>query len=396
MKLRTLNQIKNLKNKTVLVRVDYNVAINKGKISETERIDRSFATINYLLKNKAKVILMSHLGDPQGKIVKGLSLRPIAQYLDSKAKRKVIFVNDCIGKNAKIQARKLKPGQILLLENLRFYPGEEKNDAKFARELASLADIYVNEAFSVCHRAHSSVVGVAKFLPAYAGFNLANEVENLSKLLRGFERPALAIIGGVKISTKIKVIENLLKRYNQVLLGGALANNFLAAKKINIDQSVYEKDFLKLAKELMIKAKGKLFLPLDVRIATKLKPDAKVVNVKLEDLKKYKNFIIVDIGRKTEIFYESLIHKSRVLVWNGPMGIFEMPNFSHGSDFICQKVCQHAKGPAFVAVGGGETITLLDKMKMKSWPDFVSTAGGAMLEFLEGKVLPGIRPLLKK
>ncbi|MCX6743674.1 MAG: phosphoglycerate kinase [Candidatus Parcubacteria bacterium] len=397
MKLKTIDKLKNLKNKTVLVRVDYNVALKHGKILETERIERSFATINYLVKKKAKVILMSHLGSPEGKYVKDLSLKPIAYYMDSRAKKKVIFVNNCVGEQVKSQAKKLKPGQILLLENLRFNPGEEKNDAKFARELASLANIYVNEAFSVCHRAHASVAAITKYLPAYAGFNLANEVESLNKLLGGFKRPAVAIIGGVKISTKIKVIQNLLKRYDQVLIGGALANNFLAAQKINIGNSIFEKDYLKLAKELLKSSKGKLILPFDVRIAKNFKAN-KVEPVGIGALNRCpgKKFEIVDIGPKTEFYYESLIHKSKTLVWNGPMGIFENPVFSHGTDFICQKAASHAKGPAFGVVGGGETIAVLEKMHLKDWPDFVSTAGGAMLEFLEGKVLPGIRPLVKK
>jgi phosphoglycerate kinase len=395
MKLRTLSQIKNLKNKTVLVRVDYNVAMKKGKILEAERIERSFDTINYLVKKGAKVVLMSHLGSPEGKIVKELSLKTIAYYLDSQAKKKVTFVNECVGDHVNVRVNKMKPGQILLLENLRFNPGEEKNDAKFAQQLASLADIYVNEAFSVCHRAHASVNAITKYLPAYAGLNLAIEIENLSKLLKGFKRPAIAIIGGVKISTKIKVIENLLKRYDYVLIGGALANNFLAARKINIGASIYEKDYVKLAQDLQKQSKGKLIIPFDVRVARSLKAN-KVEAVGIGALNKYRGkFQIVDIGPKTEFYYESLIHKSKTLIWNGPMGIFENHVFSHGSDFICQKVCLHAKGPAFGVVGGGETIAVMDRLKLKNWPDFVSTAGGAMLEFLEGKVLPGIKPLLK-
>ena len=398
MKLRTLNQIKNLKNKTVLVRVDYNVAIKHGKLLETERIVRSLETINYLVKKRAKVILMSHLGSPEGKRVMNLSLKPIAYFLDSQMKKKVIFATDCVGEKVKSQAKKLKSGQILLLENLRFNPGEEKNDAKFARELAALADIYVNEAFSVCHRPHASVSAITKFLPAYAGFNLANEVENLSKLLKGFKRPAIAIIGGVKISTKIKVIENLLKRYDYVLVGGALANNFFAAQKVNIGKSVWEKDYLKLTKELLKKSDGRLIFPVDVRIANRVKAGTETRSVRIAGLNKMvsKNWQIVDIGPKTEFYFESFIHKSKTLVWNGPMGVFEIGAFSHGTDFICQKVASHAKGSAFGVVGGGETIAVLEKLKLKNWPDFVSTAGGAMLEFLEGKVLPGIRPLVKK
>jgi len=398
MKLKTISQVKKLKNKTVLVRVDYNVAIKHGKLLETERIERSLTTINYLLKKKARVILMSHLGSPSGKVVKDLSLKPIAIYLDSQLKNRVYFIDNCTGAQVRQKVAQLKPGQILLLENLRFNPGEEKNDAKFAQELASLADLYVNEAFSVCHRAHASVSSITKYLPAYAGFNLTNEVENLSKLLKGFKRPAIAIIGGVKISTKIKVIENLLKRYDNVLLGGALANNFFVAQKLNVGKSIVEKDYFKLAKELLKKARGKLILPIDVRLARKLKPNSKIEIVRVSALNKVKNkkFQIVDIGPKTENYYEGFINKSQTIVWNGPVGVMEIEPFAHGSEFICQKVAAHAKGSAFGIIGGGETIAVLEKLKLKNWPDFVSTAGGAMLEFLEGKVLPGIRPLLKQ
>lgn len=397
MKLRTLKDLKNLKNKRVLVRVDYNVALKHGKVLEPERIERSFPTINYLLKKKAKVILISHLGSPGGKFDKKLSLKPVAIYMDSKAKKPVHFIDDCIGDRVKQKVAKMKAGQILLLENLRFYPGEEKNDAKFARELAELGDFYVNEAFSVCHRAHASVAGIPKYLKAYAGFNLADEVINLGKILKGYKKPAVAIIGGVKISTKIKVIENLLKKYNYVLIGGALANNFFVAQKINIGKSVYEKEFVKLAKELIKRSQGKLILPIDVRISGNLKGWGKVKMVKVSELKKIKskNFYIVDIGLRTELFFARHFKQAKTLVWNGPMGMFEIPEFSHGSDYVAQQFALIAKGPAFGITGGGETITLLDKLKIKSWPDFVSTAGGAMLEFLEGKVLPGIRPLIK-
>jgi len=397
MKLKSITQLKNLKNKRVLVRVDYNVALKHGKVLEPERIERSFPTINYLLKKKAKVILISHLGSPGGKFESKLSLKPVAIYMDSKAKKPVHFVDDCIGDKVKQKVAKMKAGQILLLENLRFYPGEEKNDAKFASELASLGDFYINEAFSVCHRAHASVAGITKYLPACVGFNLADEVINLNKVLKGFKKPAVAIIGGVKITTKIKVIENFLKKYDHVVIGGALANNFLAAQRINIGKSIYEKDFLPLAKKLMKKNKNKLVLPLDVRISNNLKGRGKVKIIKVSELKKIKSksFFIIDIGLRTELFFGRYIKQAQTLVWNGPMGMFEIPEFSHGSDYIAQNVAMTSKGPAFGVVGGGETIALLDKLGIKKWPDFVSTAGGAMLEFLEGKVLPGIKPLLK-
>ena len=230
MKLKIIKQVKNLKDKIVLVRVDYNVSIKKGKVLDTERLERSFPTINYLLQNKAKVILISHLGRPEGKKNKKFSLKPIVKYLNKITKKKVQFIDDCIGEKVKKQVAQMRAGQILLLENLRFYPGEEANEAKFAQDLASLADIYVNDAFAVSHRAHASVAAITKYLPAYAGFNFVEEVKNLNKALKGFSKPAVAIIGGVKISTKIKVIENLLKKYDYVLIGGALANNFFAAQ----------------------------------------------------------------------------------------------------------------------------------------------------------------------
>ncbi len=398
MKLKSIKQLKNLKNKKVLVRVDYNITMKNGKILDTERLERSYETINYLLKNKAKIILISHLGRPEGKKNKKFSLKPIVKYLNKITKKDVKFVDDCIGEKVKKQIARMKAGQILLLENLRFYAGEKTNEAKFAQELASLADIYVNDAFAVSHREHASVAGIAKYLPSYAGLNLIDEIDNLSKALKSFDKPAIAIIGGVKISTKIKVIETLLKKYNYVLIGGALANNFLAAQKINIGKSVYEKEYLKLAKELYDKYKTKLVLPVDVKIADKIKSGAKTQSLRIFELNKLKNkkFHIVDIGPKTNIYFESFIKQAKTLIYNGAMGIFEIEKFSHGTFYITEKVALQGKGPAFVAVGGGETLVALDKWGVKDWPDFVSTGGGAMLEFLEGKNLPGIKPLIKR
>jgi len=398
MKLKSLKDVKNLRNKTVLVRVDYNVEIKNGKILETERIERSFATINYLIKNKAKVILISHLGSPGGKKIVKFSLKPIFKYLNKISKQCVYFADDCLGEKVVRQVAQLKGGQILLLENLRFNPGEEKNDAKFAQQLASLADLYVNEAFSVCHRTHASVLAITKYLPSYGGLNLVDEVNNLSRLLKGFKRPAVAVIGGVKISTKIKVLENLLKKYDQVLIGGALANNFLAAQKIDIGKSFYEKEYVGLAKKLMKKFSRKLILPIDYKVSQSLKSSVNGRELNMAGLKSMRdrNFYLVDIGTKTEYFFEGFINSAQTIVWNGPMGIFEIPEFSHGTDYIAQKVAIHSRGKAFGVVGGGETIAVLEKLKIKGWPDFVSTAGGAMLEFLEGKILPGLKPLMKR
>jgi phosphoglycerate kinase len=398
MKLKSINQLKNLKNKTVLVRVDYNVPIKDGKVMDIERIERSFLTLNYLIKNQAKVILISHLGKPKGSPDKSYSLQPIVKYLNKITKKKVLFVDDCLGEKVIQKIASLKSGQILLLENLRFYPGEESNDKNFASSLADFADIYINDAFSVCHRAHASIVGIPKFLPAYTGFNLLDEIDNLDYLLKGFKRPALAIIGGVKISTKINVIETFLKKYDYVLIGGALANNFFAALDLNIGKSVFEKEYLKLAKELLKKSRAKIIMPIDLRIAKQLSAKSKVEIIDVDELASYKNknFQIIDIGPKTEIYFESFINLAKTLVWNGPMGVFEIEKFSRGSYYIAQRFSMHAKGSSFGAVGGGETISILEKLNLKKWPDFVSTGGGAMLKFLEGKTLPGIKPLMKK
>jgi len=397
MKIKSLTQLKSPKNKVVLLRVDYNVAIKNKRILEEERIRRSLGTIEHLLKKQAKVVIMSHLGRPDGKKNLAFTMQPIAKFLSNLLRRKVNFVADCRGSLVQKEIAKMKAGDVLILENLRFYPGEEKNDLVFAKELATGIDYYVNDAFAVCHRAHASVAAITRYLPAYAGLNLEEEVSKLGKLLRGFKKPSVAIIGGVKISTKIKVIDNLLKKYDQVLLGGALANNFFQVMKINIGQSIYEKDFLAMAKVLMAKAKKKLVLPLDVRIAYSLKPNSTTENVTLAELAKIKNknFQIVDIGPRTEIFYEQIIKSAKTVIWNGPLGIFEIEPFSHGTLYIGHCVALHAKGPSYGVVGGGETIAALEKLKVKAWPDFVSTAGGAMLEFLEGKTLPGLKPLYK-
>jgi len=318
--------------------------------------------------------------------------------LNKITKRKVLFVDDCIGEKVINKIAGLKASQILLLENLRFYPGEEDCDLNYAKSLSDLADIYVNDAFSVCHRAHASVVGIPKYLPAYAGFNVVDEIDNLNYLLKGFKRPAIAIIGGVKISTKIKVIETFLKKYDYVLIGGALANNFIAALDLNIGKSIFEKEYLKLAKSLLKNSRAKIIIPIDLRIAKQVSAKSKVEVIDVDELASYKNknFQIIDIGPKTEIYFESFINLAKTIVWNGPMGVFEIEKFSRGSHYIAQRFSMHAKGSSFGAVGGGETISILEQLKLKKWPDFVSTGGGAMLKFLESSTLTGLKPLKKK
>ena len=398
MKLKSISELKKIKNLKVWVRVDYNVDIKNGKVTNTERIERSLPTIKYLLKNGAAIILASHLGRPEGKKDPKYSLKPLLPYIKKFTRKKVYFIDDCIGVKVEKAINNLKANEILLLENLRFYAEEEKGDMNFAKKLATGADIYVNEAFSNCHRNHASMSVITKFLPAYGGLNLLDEVSHLSQALEKIKKPAVAIIGGLKISTKIKVIDNLIKKYDRILIGGALANNFFVAKKYNVGQSVVEKDYVSVAVKLLKKFDAKLIIPFDVLIADRLDTKAKVMAVDVKQLNqvKWPKFNIIDIGPKTVLFYSAIIKKSQTIIWNGPMGFFEVKKFSQGTYDIAKVVATVSQGKPYGVVGGGETLIALDDLKMYKFVDFVSTAGGAMLEFMEGKILPGLKPLIKK
>jgi len=387
-----------LKGKKVLLRVDFNVPLKKigGKITVADdtRIVAAVPTINYLLAAGAKVILMSHLGDPGGKIKAELSLKPIGAALAKILRMKGAAPADWVGKKGLEKIEAMANGELILLENLRFHPGEEKNDPKFAEGLASLADIYVNDAFAAAHRAHASIVGVTKFLPSYAGFLMEKEISVLGGLLLNPKKPFIAMIGGAKISTKIGVIENLLKKVDSLLLGGALVNNFFKAAGYGIDNSVFEAKELKTAKKLL--TNKKIVLPVDFVVGDFKGKKAWVIKVpaKKAELCK-KPYAMLDVGPETVRKYAQIIRRAQTIVWNGPMGYFEIPKYSHGSVALGQLVAARSKGKVFGVVGGGETIEAIEKTGMAGYVDHISTGGGAMLEFLEGKILPGVKPLIK-
>lgn len=381
--LKTINEVK-ISNKRVLVRVDLNVPIINSKIADDTRIRAILPTLKYLVKNKAKVILISHLGDPKGKKDIRYSLKPVAKYL------KIKFLDDCLGENNEVIIAKMKPGEIVLLENLRFYAGEEENSDDFAKKLANLADIYINEAFSVSHRNHASLVAITKFLPSSAGFLMEGEVEALDKIFKNPKHPLIAIIGGAKISTKIKVIKNLLKKVDYLLVGGALANNFFKAQGNEVGKSLIEEKMLEEAKNLL--KEEKLILPVDVKTD-------KGRNKTVKEVDKDEN--ILDIGEKTIELFSKLIKKAKMIIWNGPLGLFEKNDFKKGTEKIAKNIL--ANRQAKVIIGGGETIASLKiKNQSANWRTkiknnvFISTGGGAMLKFLEGGTLPGIKPLIKK
>lgn len=399
MKIKSIREIKSVKNKRIIVRVDFNVPLKQEIIKDDARIKAVLPTIKYLSDKGAKVILISHLGKPEkaqsAKLkAQNYSLKPMAVKLAEILGQKVKFVNDCLGVKVETAIGKMKAGEVILLENLRFYAGEEKNDEIFAKSLAKLAQFYINEAFSVSHRQHASVSAITKFLPSYAGFLLEKEIAVLTKVLKKPERPFLVIIGGAKISTKIKVIENLLERVDYLLLGGALVNNFFKAQGYNVGKSLIETDYIKVAQNLLTgPKKEKLVLPIDVLVAKKIEPLAEPLVRHLNEVKD--DEIILDIGPETIRSFAYLIKEAKTILWNGPLGMFELEHFRNGSIMIARVIASRSQGQAYGIVGGGETIECLNQTKMAQYVDWISTGGGAMLEFLEGKILPGIKPLLK-
>ncbi len=380
-----------VKGKHVLVRVDFNVPIKDGKVSDDTRIRAALPTIDYLLQHGAAVILCSHLGRPKGGPDPKLSLKPVADYLAQMMGKPVAFADDCVGPIAEAAAKALQPGQVLVLENTRFHPEEEKNDLEMAKKLASLADIYVNDAFGSAHRAHSSTEGVAHFLPAVAGFLMEKEILYLGQAIADPKRPFVAILGGAKISDKIGVIRNLLGKADAVLIGGGMANTFFTAQGLAMSDSLVEADAVETARQLLAEGSSKLHLPVDMVIADKYDAEAqsKVVPVGAVPA----GWRILDIGPKTIAAYAQVIKTAGTVVWNGPMGVFEFPRFAEGTFGVARAL---AASQAISIVGGGDSVAAIQQSGLADKITHISTGGGASLEMLEGLVLPGLAALQDK
>jgi len=382
--------------KRVLVRVDLNVPLSEdtGEILDDIRIKAIVPTISYLVDKNARVILCSHLGRPKGKPVDSLRMAPIAKRLSEIMGKPIATTQDCIGKDVEKSASELKNGEILLLENLRFHDEEEKNDPEFCKSLAKLADIYVNDAFGTAHRAHASTEGVAKYLPAVAGFLMEKEIGMMGKALSNPVRPFASIVGGAKISDKIGVLDFILEKVNILLIGGGMVATFLKALGYEVGKSSVEEDKLDLARKLMDKAKVKgvkLLLPVDIVVADKSAADAKSKTVTIDKVPA--DWLIMDIGHKTIDLFEEELKKCKTIVWNGPMGVFEYPKFSRGTASIAKTL---ASAKATTIIGGGSTAEAVEEMGLADKMTHVSTGGGASLEFLEGKTLPGVAALQDK
>jgi len=391
--MRSLKDVTNLNQKKVLLRLDLNVPLNNGEITDTTRIDKILPTINFLLKNEAKIIILSHVGRPKGKVVNELSLKPICENLKNKLKQNIRLISKNIKEINPADLFEDRDEKIVILENLRFYEEEEKNDEVFAKHLASLADIYVNDAFSCSHRAHASIFEITKFIPSYAGIQLNLEIDALTKITSEIQRPITCIIGGSKISSKINIIKNLITKFDNIIIVGGMANNILKYKGYEIGKSIQENYCDQIIEEIFSLSKKencKIIYPEDVSTGKDLNGAAKIKelnNISKDDL-------ILDIGPKTIKVIHQLIEKSNTILWNGPAGYFENPNFSLGSMEIAKKIVEKNKdNTIYSVVGGGDTVALLNNMGTTNNFNFVSTAGGAFLEYLEGKELPGIRAL---
>jgi len=392
MSIKTLSKLKNLKNKTVFLRVDFNVAIDKGKIKDDYRIKAALKTINFLLDAGARLIIASHLGDPQGKFSEEYSLKPVAIRLRKLLNKPVKFLGEVSGSKVIQAVSKLKSGEIVMLENLRFASGELSNDIGLAKELAALADIYVNDAFSVCHRQQASVAAIKNYLPSYAGLLVEAEVKALNKILKP-KKPLVLVMGGSKISTKAPLISKLYESADTILLGGALANNFFKYQKMEIGFSLFDADSLSYVKKFFSgrKLSAKIILPLDVVVRGK----NGVVRVCAPDQVK-KNEAIFDIGPETISLYAKYINRAQTIVWNGPMGKFEENSFKQGTLSTARLIAARSRGKAYGLIGGGETVTALNLTKMEEYVDWVSTAGGAMLSYLSGEKMPGLDKLISR
>lgn len=385
-----------VKGKRVLVRCDFNVPMQDGKITDDTRIVSALPTINYLTEHGAKVILMSHMGRPKGEPVKEYSLQPVARKLSELTGKNVIFAasDKVVDDSVETVAANLAEGEIMLLENVRFRKEETKNEASFAKELASLGDIFVNDAFGTAHRAHASTAGIADYLPCVSGFLIEKEVKFLGSAVENPKRPFVAIMGGAKVGDKIPVIENLLKKVDVLIIGGGMSYTFFKAEGLEIGTSILDEDNVQLASQLLKKAEEsgvKMLLPVDTICAKEFKNDTEFAAFDKDKIPA--DYMGMDIGPKTIKLYEEAIAKAATVVWNGPMGVFEMPNFAKGTRAIAEAL---AESDAVTIIGGGDSAAACEQFGLKDKMTHISTGGGASLEFLEGKTLPGIAVIQDK
>jgi phosphoglycerate kinase len=391
--MRSIKEETNLNDKIILLRLDLNVPLSNGKISDTTRIDKILPTLKFLTKQNSKIIIISHVGRPKGKVVNGLSLKPICDDLSNKLNQNVKLITKNINEINNKDLFKNIYEKIIMLENIRFYSEEEKNDRLFAKHLASFADIYVNDAFSCSHRAHASIHRISSFLPSYSGLQLDLELKALTKITSEIKKPITCIIGGSKISTKINIIKNLIPKFDNIVIVGGMANNIIKYKGHNIGKSLQEENSDQIINEIFLLSKKKsckIMYPEDVVVAKDLNgnPQIKKINEISSDE------MILDIGPKTIKIINNIIDESNTILWNGPAGYFENPSFANGSIKIAEKIIENNKANKIYSVaGGGDTVSLLNNLNSINNFNFVSTAGGAFLEYLEGKELPGIKAL---
>ncbi|MDC0436640.1 phosphoglycerate kinase [Candidatus Pelagibacter sp.] len=382
-----------LKGKKVIVRVDLNVPMKNGSITEISRIIKILPTLKLLIKKEAKIVILSHIGRPKGKVVKGMSLEPISKKLSDLLDIKILFNKDEINEKTFIEINKIPNGSVMMMENIRFYEQEEQNDDSFSEKISGLGDIYINDAFSCSHRAHSSIEGITKYIPSYCGLQFIEEINALKKITSEITKPITCIIGGSKISTKIKIISNLIKIFDNIIIVGGMGNAMLKNTGINIGKSVCDDGYKDLVEEILKESKAhdcKIYYPLDVVVSKELNGNGTVKEINEVN----NDEMILDIGPKTILSIKNIVDASNTVLWNGPAGYFENPNFARGTKEILEIIAnKKSKDKIYAVAGGGETVAVINRFNKLDSFNFVSTAGGAFLEYLEGKKLPGIKAL---